>query len=96
MTEPLFMAPQELDEIARQSRDVEAFKLALSLLSPASPTPGIKLLQLACRYANDRAELAERQNEELRGELAKIKTRDHNKVIGQTIGPGASSKPREE
>jgi hypothetical protein len=57
-----------------ESRDIEAFKLALSLLSPPdNPNRGMRLLQRAFEAVQDRAELAERQVEELRAELARLK-----------------------
>ncbi len=53
--------------------DAEAFKLALSLLSPEGPSRGLRLLQKAYQAIYDRAECAERESDWLRKELARLK-----------------------
>lgn len=53
--------------------DAEAFKLALSLLAPEGPSRGLRLLNKAFQAIQDRADLAGRENFELREELARLK-----------------------
>jgi hypothetical protein len=66
-------AAESKDELARLVRDAEAFKLALSLLSPEGPGRGLRLLQKAYQAIYDRAECAEREADWLRKELVHLK-----------------------
>lgn len=61
------------EELAKLIRDAEEFKLALSLLAPAGPSRGFRLLRRAFEAIQDRADLAERECFELREELANLK-----------------------
>jgi chaperonin cofactor prefoldin len=55
------------------AQDDEAFNLALSILAPAGEKRGLRMLKKAFEAIQDRVELVDRQNEELRAELARLK-----------------------
>jgi hypothetical protein len=74
MASPPCAPEQSPEELARLVRDAEAFKLALSLLSPEDgPSRGLMLLRKAYQAISDRAECAEREADVLREELANLK-----------------------
>jgi hypothetical protein len=74
MASPPCAREQSPEELARLVRDAEAFKLALSLLSPEDGlSRGLMLLRKAYQAISDRAECAEREADVLREELANLK-----------------------
>lgn len=66
------MTSEPPDDLIRAARDVEAFKLALTLLSPEGLSPGLKLLRKAYQAICDRNTCAEREIDMLRAEVARL------------------------
>jgi len=64
----------DISNLDAEASDMEAFKIALATLSPpGKPSRGLTLMKAAIALMQLRAEKAERENEELRAELAKLK-----------------------